>query len=56
MLRAGFADGGTVEVDDTLTVVPAEPSKGFPWIATVVGSGLAVAFAVVALALARRRE
>ena len=55
VLRAGFADGETVEVDDTLTVVPAEPSESFPWVAAVVGGGLAVGFAVVALGLARRK-
>ena len=55
VLRAGFADGETVEVDDTLTVVPAEQSDPFPWVAAVVGGGLAVGFAVVALGLARRK-
>jgi hypothetical protein len=53
VLRAGFADGRTVEVDDTLTVVPAEPSDPFPWVAAIVGAGLAVGFAAAALLLAR---
>ncbi len=49
VLRAGFADGETVEVDDTLIVVPPEPSDPFPWAAAIVGGGLAVGFVVVAL-------
>jgi hypothetical protein len=55
VLRAGFADGETVEVDDTLTVVPPEPSDPFPWAAAVVGTFLAVSFAVSALFLVRRK-
>lgn len=55
VLRAGFADGGTVEVDDTLTIVPAEQTDPFPWVAVVVGGGLAVGFAASALFLARRK-
>ena len=55
VLRAGFADGETVEVDDTLTVVPPEPSDPFPWAAAIVGTSLAVAFATSALFLVRRK-
>jgi hypothetical protein len=55
VLRAGFADGRTIEVDDTLTVVPPEPSDPFPWVAAIVGGGLAVGFAATALFLARRK-
>jgi hypothetical protein len=55
VLRAGFADGETVEVDDTLTVVPRKPSDPFPWAAAVVGGGLAVGFAAVAVLLTRRK-
>jgi hypothetical protein len=55
VLRAGFADGRTVEVDDTLIVVPAEPSDPFPLVAAIVGAGLAVGFAAAALLLARRK-
>ena len=55
VLRAGFADGETVEVDDTLTVVPPEPSGPFPWAVAIAGSLLAVAFAASALYLVRRK-
>jgi hypothetical protein len=55
VLRAGFADGETVEMDDTLTVVPPEPSDPFPWAAAIAGILLAVAFAVSALFLVRRK-
>ena len=55
VLRAGFADGETVEVTDMLTVVPGEPSDSFPWTAAVVGGGLAVGLAVAALFLVRRK-
>lgn len=55
VLRAGFADGRTVDVEDQLTVVPAPPSAGFPWAAAAVGAALALGFAVVALTLARRK-
>ena len=55
VLRAVYADGRSVEVDQQLTVVPASESSGFPWPAVVVGALLAVAFAAVSLHLARRK-
>ncbi len=55
VLRAVYADGESVEVDEELTVAPAPPGSDFPWPALVVGALLAVAFAGVALHLARRK-
>lgn len=55
VLRAVFADGESVEVDDTLTLVPAEDAASFPWAAAAVGGLLAVGFAAVALRAARRK-
>jgi hypothetical protein len=55
VLRPVYADGKTVEVHDALTVVPAAEASGFPWPAVVLGAGLALGLAVVALGLARRR-
>ena len=55
VLRAVYADGRSVEVDQSLTVVPAPEGSGFPWPAVVVGSLLAAAFAVVGLLVARRK-
>ncbi|MGZ8693117.1 MAG: hypothetical protein ACXWZY_06765 [Gaiellaceae bacterium] len=54
VLRAGFADGETVEVGDTLTVVPPETTGSFPWIAAVAGAALAVGLAIAAFVLVRR--
>ena len=54
VLRAVYDDGRSVEVDQQLTVVPAEGSS-FPWPAVAVGAVLAVAFAAVSLRLARRK-
>ena len=54
VLRASYADGASVEVDERLTVVPAAESS-FPWAGVLAGSALAVGFAVAALTLARRR-
>ena len=56
VLRAIYADGRSVEVDRTLTVVPAAVERHFPWPAAVAGALLAAAFAAAALLLARRRE
>ena len=59
VLRAGFADGESVEVDGGVTVVPpAEPGKsaGFPWLGIVAFAGLALAFTTGALLAARRRS
>jgi hypothetical protein len=55
VLRAGFADGASVDVDAVLTVIPAQEGDGFPVAGVVVGAALAVGFAVAALAAARRR-
>ena len=55
VLRAVYADGRTVEVDQSLTVVPASEEAGFPWAATMVGVLLAVAAAAAALLFARRK-
>jgi hypothetical protein len=60
ILRAVFADGKSVEVDGAITVVPPAPtasdSEHFPWLAVVAGVTLALALAVAALLLARRRR
>ena len=55
VLRAVYADGRSVEVDEELTVLPAPETSGFPWAGVVVGVLLAVAFAIVSLRLARRK-
>ena len=55
VLRAVYADGESVEVDEALTVAPAPPGSDFPWAALVVGALLAVAFAGLSLRLARRK-
>jgi hypothetical protein len=56
MLRAIYADGRSVEVDATLTVVPPEQQESaFPWPVVIVGVLLAVSLAVGLLAFARRR-
>ena len=55
VLRAVYADGRTVEVDQTLTIVPAAERPGFPWPAAIAGTLLVLAFAAVALFLARRK-
>jgi hypothetical protein len=56
VLRAIYADGESVAVRNSLTVVPGKESDSFPWAAVVVGAALALAAAVAALALARRRS
>ena len=53
VLRAVYADGQAVEVDEQLTVVPAPERSSFPWAGVVAGALLAVAFAAVSLRLAR---
>lgn len=55
VLRAVYADGQSVEVDQQLTVVPGPERSGFPWVGVVAGAVLAVAFAAVSLRLARRK-
>ena len=55
VLRAVYADGKSVEVDQQFTVAPAPETSGFPWIGVVAGALLAVAVAVFSLRLARRK-
>jgi hypothetical protein len=55
VLRAVYADGQSVEVDQQLTVVPGPERSGFPWAGVVAGAVLAAAFAAVSLRLARRK-
>jgi hypothetical protein len=55
ILRAVYAGGETVEVKNSLTVVPAPDASSFPWAAVAVGTLLALALALVLLRLARRR-
>lgn len=56
ILRAVFPDGESVEVDDTLTVLPAPESSAFPWPIAAGGTLLALAVAFLSLRLARRRR
>jgi len=55
VLRAVYADGKSVEVDQQFTVAPASERSSFPWIGVVVGALVAVAVAVFSLRLARRK-
>jgi hypothetical protein len=57
VLRAVYADGRSVEVDETLVVVPGldEPGGGAPWGLVAAGAAAAVALAGAVLLLARRR-
>ena len=55
VLRAIYADGRSVEVDQQLTVVPGPERSGFPWAGVLAGAFLAVAFAALSLRLARRK-
>ena len=57
VLRAVFADGESVEVEDAVTVVPASTLTGdeFPWAGAAVGTLFAVALAAAALLFARRK-
>ena len=55
VLRAVYPDGRSVEVDQSLTVVPATEEAGFPWTAAIAGVLLALAAAAAALFLARRK-
>jgi MYXO-CTERM domain-containing protein len=50
-----YPDGESLEWDVALTVVPADEASGDPWIYAVVGAGLLLAAAGMALAW-RRRE
>lgn len=55
ILRAVYANGASVEVDDTLTVVPPSETSSFPWIVVVAGVLLALALALVSLRVVRRK-
>ena len=55
VLRAVYADGKSVAVDQQFTVAPAPEQASFPWIGVVAGVLLAVAIAVFSLRLARRK-
>jgi hypothetical protein len=54
VLRAVYADGRSVEVDEALTVVPGDDG-GVAWAAVGAGVALALALAAAALVVARRR-
>lgn len=54
VLRAGYSDGSSVDVDERLTVLPRTPEDPFPWVGVIAGTALAVAFAGMALTLGRR--
>ena len=55
ILRAIYAGGKTVEVKNSLTVVPGPESSPFPWAVVAGGTLLALALAFILLRLARRR-
>ena len=55
VLKAVYADGRSIEVDQALTVLPAPEGAGFPRPGAVVGALLAFAFACTGLYLARRK-
>ena len=55
VLRAVYADGRSVEVDQQFTVAPGPERSGFPWVGVVAGVLLAVAVAAFSLRFARRK-
>jgi len=55
ILRAVYPGGEAVEVNNSLTVVPAAEASSFPWAIVVGGTLLALVLALVLLRLARRR-
>ena len=55
VLRALYADGKSVEVNQQLTVAPRPETSGFPWVGVLAGVLLAVALALFSLRLARRK-
>ena len=56
VLRAVYPGGESVVVRNSLTVVPGQEGSSFPWAAVAAGGALALAAAVGALVLARRRS
>lgn len=54
ILRALYADGESVEFDDTLTIVPPPERSSSPWTSVVGGTLFALVLALVLLRLARR--
>ncbi len=56
VLRAVYADGRSVEVDEAVIVLPREEEEdGFPWVIVLLAVTSAGAFAGAALLVARRR-
>jgi hypothetical protein len=55
ILRVVYADGKSVDVKESLTVVPPPAESSFPWAAGAIGIVLALLLAVGLLGLARRR-
>jgi hypothetical protein len=55
LLRALYADARSVEVEQTLVVLPREDADAFPWATVVVTGAAALALAAGLLLLARRR-
>ena len=55
VLRAVYAGGTSVAVDQQLTVAPASERSGFPWLVAVVAALLGVGLAVISLRVARRK-
>lgn len=55
VLRPIYPDGRSVEVDYSLTVVPAGEEAGFPWAAALLGLAGAAGLALAGLLLIRRR-
>jgi len=55
ILRAVYSGGASVEVDDTLTVVPASEMSSFPWFGVAAGVLLALSLALVLLRIIRRK-
>jgi hypothetical protein len=54
VLRPFYADGGSAEFEQRLTVVPPEGGS-FPWGAAIAGTGAVLAGALGALVVLRRR-
>ena len=52
VLRAEFGDGESVDVDQALTVVPADAEEGLPVAAIIVGAGIAFGLAAATLLVA----
>lgn len=55
VLRARYADGSSVDIDERLTVLPGTSEDPFPWVAVIVAAGLALALAATTIHLGRRQ-